>query len=73
MSNACPECARLSELYWSLHADHVAARDELTITKKNDPSFVAKRKEVDRIRGLQHDVASQQDAHRSEMHRGSEK
>jgi hypothetical protein len=61
----------LRELYWSLHADHVAAKDELRMTKKNDPSFVAKRKEADRIRGLQNDVAREQDVHWSEVHRVS--
>jgi hypothetical protein len=59
----CPACARLREEYWSLHADYVGARDELSMTRKNDPSYAAKKQEVERLDGLKRDTF-----HRSSLH-----
>ena len=46
MSRNCPECARLRKEGWSLYAEPVAAKDELALTRKNDPMYVANNSEV---------------------------
>jgi hypothetical protein len=53
-----PECARLTEEVWSLHAEVVAARDELEFTPKNDPDYAAKKGDLARLEGLQKGCAS---------------
>jgi hypothetical protein len=59
----CPECARLTEEVWSLHAEVVAVRDELKLTPKNDPDYAAKKGDLARLEGLQKDAH-----HRSSLH-----
>ena len=35
----CSECHRLSERYWGLSAQLSRSKDELVMTRKNDPVF----------------------------------
>jgi hypothetical protein len=66
--NDCPDCACLSEEYWSLHAEVVAARDELTLTHKNDLGNQAKKTEMQRLEGAKKDAGHRLSVHR-EQHR----
>src|SRR6266851_4812990 len=66
-SKDCPECSQLRERYWALHAECVGARDELTMTRKNDPSYLLKRKELERLEALQRDAFHQSSVHREDI------
>jgi hypothetical protein len=67
----CSECARLRERSAALYAEFVAARDDLTMTEKDDPSIPVKKADVKRLRGLLREAYrlsdSHLDSHRSEI------
>ena len=64
----CLECARLREQSASLYADYVAARDDLAVTRENDPQFTAKRSELKRIQGRLRESYKLSRAHEAEVH-----
>ena len=66
----CPECARLREEGWTLYAAYVGARDELKLTRKNDPTYTDKKQEVERFLRLERDTFHRQTVHAQE-HRES--
>jgi hypothetical protein len=66
MAGDCPKCAELSERSASLYAEYLSARDELTMTRKNDPSYARKRAEVERLDGLKRDAYLQSSVHHKE-------
>jgi hypothetical protein len=45
-SKDCPECSQLDERFWALHAECVGARDELTMTRRNHPSYLRNKKSL---------------------------
>lgn len=59
----CPECARLREEGWSLYAEYVAAKDDLTMTPKNAATYAAKKQEAEKLGRLKRDAF-----HRSTVH-----
>lgn len=59
----CPECARLREEGWSLYAEYVGAKDELALTRKNDPTYATKKQEMERLARLERNAF-----HRSTVH-----
>lgn len=59
----CSECARLREKGWTLHAEHVAAKDDLAMTPRNAATYVAKKQEAERLARLERDAF-----HRSTIH-----
>jgi len=60
----CSEFARLWERRAALYAEFVAARDDLTMTQKDDPTNSIKKAEVKRIRGLLREAHRLEDSHR---------
>jgi hypothetical protein len=59
----CPECARLSEEVWSLHAELLGAKDDLKLTPKDGPGYASKKLDVARLEALLRDAH-----HRSSLH-----
>ena len=59
----CSECARLREEGWTLHAEYVAAEDDLAITPKNAATYKAKKQEAEKLTRLKRDAF-----HRSTIH-----
>lgn len=59
----CAECARLREEGWTLHAEYVAARDDLAMTPKNAATYAAKNQEAVKLARLERDSF-----HRSAIH-----
>jgi hypothetical protein len=64
----CIECAQLREQSASLLAQHIAARDDLSQTRKIDPSFAAKRKHLERITGRLRESHRLWDVHQQKAH-----
>jgi hypothetical protein len=69
-SKECPDCHRLSELYWERSAELERSKDELARTKKNDPAYSVKKANVLRLEGLVKDARIQASNH-LEIHRSS--
>jgi hypothetical protein len=64
----CLECAQLRERSASLFVEYVAAREDLVQTRKTDPGFVAKRKELERITGRLRESHRLSDVHEQKAH-----
>ncbi len=62
----CPVCAKLRQEGWSLYAEYVALRDELTLTRKNDPAYAAKKQEMERVARLKRDAFHRNSVHAQE-------
>jgi len=63
-SRDCLECARLRERSAAFFADWVAAKDELAMTRKDDPTRGAKQHEMKRLKGKLRESYRLSDVHR---------
>jgi hypothetical protein len=59
------ECDRLAAEYSARYQDYLDAQDTLALTAKDDPSYVQKRKHLDKIRGQLAEAGKREDFHES--------
>ena len=64
----CPICAALREKSALAWAEEIALEDDLAMTPKADPTFVVKRKALQRARARADEFLKQEDAHRRHGH-----
>jgi len=59
----CDECVRLAAATQTLSLERKAAEDEFLMTRKNDPTYADRKKELDRIQGRLKEAMKREQQH----------